>query len=328
MPHPGLHAFLALWATISAATERPPSAAEQQAFAEGLQLFEAGDARGAERAWRAGYAAGHDPAFLVRIAEAQEKAGAAREAVRTYEQYLHESPDAADRAEVEARVRRLNPGGNDERPSRENEADVPLGAMPPPAPGSRLPLPGTPPSPATGPAAAPGGPPTTPAPAGLNQARDEGQNDLNPLLMVGDEAPRSRLNTAAWIGVGVTTLLLGVAAFFGASAADKSGDANRLLTFRDPDTGRPQEYGVRASQFEEDVRTGRRDDHLATGFAVGAGLTAVASAVLFVLDGPTSPSKDADLQARAAAGGSHRASGHAVPAPTASRLGMGLSWSF
>ena len=146
--------------------------------------------------------------------------------------------------------------------------------------------------------------------------------------MVGDEAPRSRLNTAAWIGVGVTTLLLGVAAFFGASAADKSGDANRLLTFRDPDTGRPQEYGVRASQFEEDVRTGRRDDHLATGFAVGAGLTAVASAVLFVLDGPTSPSKDADLQARAAAGGSHRASGHAVPAPTAGRLGMGLSWSF
>jgi hypothetical protein len=326
MPHPGLHAFLALWATMAA--QRPPSAAEQQAFSEGLQLFEAGDARGAERAWRAGYAAGHDPAFLIRIAEAQEKAGAPREAVRTYEEYLRESPDAADRADVEARVRRLNPGGNDKPRSGENEADVPVGSLSVPAPpGTWLPLPGTPLAPGTGPAAASGSAAATiPAPSRLAQARDDGREELNP-LMVG-EAPRSRLNTAAWIGVGVTTLLLGVGAFFGASSADKSGDANRLLTFRDPDTGRPQDYGVHSSQFEEDVRTGRRDAHLATGFALGAGLTAVVSAVLFVLDGPTSPNKDAHLQARTASGGGHRTSRPPVPAPPAGRVGVGLSWSF
>ncbi|MEO8214999.1 MAG: hypothetical protein ABI560_17500, partial [Myxococcales bacterium] len=101
---------------------RAPSADERKAFADGLRLFEAGDARGAERCWRQGYAAGHDPAFLVRIAEAQEKAGAPLEAVRSYEQYLREAPQAADREEMEGRLNRLNPGRNT-RPAPEPEAN-------------------------------------------------------------------------------------------------------------------------------------------------------------------------------------------------------------
>src|SRR6185369_566375 len=96
-------------ALLATAGARRPTPEEEKAFAEGLRRYEAGDARGAEQAWRDGYAIGRDPAFLVRIGEAEEKAGAPAEAVQSYERYLKESPDAADRPEIEARIRRLAP---------------------------------------------------------------------------------------------------------------------------------------------------------------------------------------------------------------------------
>ncbi|MFL5305269.1 MAG: hypothetical protein ACJ8F1_08650, partial [Polyangia bacterium] len=94
----------------SPAASRPPTAAEQQRFDEGTRALGAGDARGAEKAFRAGYDAGHDPAFLVHVGEAQEKAGAPAEAVETYRRYLREAPDASDRADIEQRIARLAPG--------------------------------------------------------------------------------------------------------------------------------------------------------------------------------------------------------------------------
>lgn len=165
-------------------------------------------------------------------------------------------------------------------------------------------------------------PPPPPPP----QAHDDGQAaDLVPLI--DEERPRSRLNTAAWVGVGVTTVLLGVAAYFGASAAEKSGDANRLLTYSDPKTGLPQEYASRAAQFEDDVRDGRRDDRLAKGFLIGAAVTALASTVMFVVDGFSSPDKapgparsPTALRARPALSGAP-ARGTATPT-------VGLIWSF
>src|SRR5215471_20827726 len=89
--------------------QRPPSPDEQRLFEEGLHAYEAGDARAAEKAWKAGYAVAHDPAFLVRIGEAEEKAGAPGEAADSYRRYLREAPDAADRAEIEQRLARLGP---------------------------------------------------------------------------------------------------------------------------------------------------------------------------------------------------------------------------
>src|SRR5947209_7849034 len=94
----------------SPVASRPPTPAEQQRFEEGTRALGAGDARGAEKAFRAGYAAGHDPAFLVHVGEAQEKAGAPAEAVETYRRYLREAPDASDRADIEQRIARLAPG--------------------------------------------------------------------------------------------------------------------------------------------------------------------------------------------------------------------------
>ncbi|HTA18465.1 MAG TPA: hypothetical protein VK989_04195, partial [Polyangia bacterium] len=89
-----------------------PTPDEQRLFADGLKAFDAGDARGAERAWKEGYAVAHDPAFLVRIGEAEEKADAPAEAVDTYRRYLREAPDASDRADIEQRIGRLAPASS------------------------------------------------------------------------------------------------------------------------------------------------------------------------------------------------------------------------
>src|SRR5262245_64816132 len=94
---------------LAAPAARAPSADEQRLYDEGLRAFQSGDARAAEKAWKAGYAVARDPAFLVHIAEAQEKAGAPAEAADTYRRYLREAPDAADRADIEQRIARLAP---------------------------------------------------------------------------------------------------------------------------------------------------------------------------------------------------------------------------
>ncbi|HVV16890.1 MAG TPA: tetratricopeptide repeat protein, partial [Polyangia bacterium] len=103
--------ILTLTVLLGAAGEpqRPPTPVEQQRFEEGTRALGAGDARGAEKAFRAGYDAGHDPAFLVHVGEAEEKAGAPAEAAETYRRYLREAPDASDRPDIEQRIARLAP---------------------------------------------------------------------------------------------------------------------------------------------------------------------------------------------------------------------------
>lgn len=126
----------------------------------------------------------------------------------------------------------------------------------------------------------------------------------------------------------MTTVLLAVAAFYGASAASKAGDANRLLVFRDPDSGMPEEYALHAQSFEDTVSAGRRDDRLARSFVLAAGLTAVASAVLFIIDAQRAPpGREAiarfDGQAPAAARTSR-----ALHCGSGADTGWGLSWTF
>ena len=105
LPLPALAVIL----TLATSARAAPSAEEQRLFTTGLAAFDAGDARGAERAWAEGYRVAHDPAFLVRMGEAEEKAGAPAEALETYRRYLREAPDAADRADIERRIARLAP---------------------------------------------------------------------------------------------------------------------------------------------------------------------------------------------------------------------------
>lgn len=291
---PGALLVLALWAP---APRGAPAPEENKAFAEGLRLFEAGDARGAERSWRRGYAVRADPAFLVRIGEALERAGDPKGARDQYERYLRESPGAADRAEIEARIRRLSPAPG----ARAPDADVPQGEL--------RPMPGAPgiaaSSPTEGGAAEAAAPrPETSVSASAErrqvaQARDAEENPEGELRAFVDDrrSARSTMNVLGWAGVGVTVALLGTAAFFGASAAEKADDVDRLLLHRDERTGQPAEYSRVANEYEDAMSDGRRADRLAKAFAIGAGATALAAAALFVLDAVRGSTATADTVA-------------------------------
>jgi hypothetical protein len=282
--------------------ERPPSAEEQRAFADGVRLLQAGDAAGAAHAFQSGYDAGHDPAFLVRLGEAQEKAGAPAAAAASYRRYLTESPDASDAEDIAARIQRLAPG----------TANPPAAPAPAPTTDSAA---QPPKALAVTPVAAPAPPPSPSSPVVAAKVDEEESlrafRDENP-------APRTRLNVAAWIGTGVTVALLGVAAFYGAKAGEKASDVDRLTSNFDPRTDLPVEYATVANQYTSAVRDGKHDDRLAKGFAIAAGATALTSAALFVIDAIRKPGDDS------------APTNHALVTPmvTAQSAGLGLGGTF
>jgi hypothetical protein len=257
---------LAMLASLAAAPAGPPTPEEERLFAEGLRAFDAGDARAAETTWKQGYALRADPAFLVRIGEAQEKRGAAREAAESYRRYLREAPDAADRPEIEQRIARLGP------PPPEPAAPAPVPAARSIAPAARPP------------AAA------VPAPAQAPPARPavdtEESRDRAPAAREGAEPSGwNAFNTTAWIAVATTVALLGTSAFFAASAASRESDVNRLVTYRNQDTRAPLEYQAVAAQYESAYADGQHDDRLAKALLWGALGTAALAVTFFVVDG-------------------------------------------
>ena len=282
--------------------DRPPTAEEQRSFAEGMRLLQTGDAVGAARAFQAGYDAGHDPAFLVRLGEAQEKAGAPAAAAESYQRYLRESPGAADRDDIAARVQRLLPGtpvaGNATSENGKPAAAPAAAGNSSIAPQAATPV-------ASG----------APAPIPVAPAEDEEESlrafrDENP-------TPHTRLNVAAWIGTGVTVALLGVTAFYGAKAGDKASDVNRLTSNFDPTTDLPVEYATVANRYKDAVRDGKHDDRMAKGFAIAAGATALTTAALFIIDAVRNPG---DAGGKAHAG--------VTPMVTAQGTGLGLGGTF
>ena len=194
---PAFKAFqiLAALVALGGSPQRAPTPDEVRLFDEGARALAAGDARAAEKAWRAGYEIAHDPAFLVHLGEAEEKAGQTAEAVESYRRYLHDVPDASDRADIEQRLARLAP------------------AAPAPAPASRV---ETPAEFGSAPAAippAPSAPPVSPAPAAANAAHVDAEH---PAGQEQEDSGWNRYNTTAVIASGVTLALLGTAAFYGA----------------------------------------------------------------------------------------------------------------
>jgi len=280
-----------LTAVAGPANSRTPSPQELAAFDRGLHQFQSGDARGAEQTWKAGYAIGRDPAFLVRIAEAEEKAGAPTEALQTYERYLRESPNASDREDIEARLKALSP----HRPKTEvpnNAQDIPgeLGGASKPNSEGQATAPAGPAAEAgaTPPAAVTGVLP----PSKIIQVPDHQENPEDELrAFAGQDPPRSSLNVAAWSASGLTVALLGTGMFFGASASSKEGDLNRWSTFRDPKTGARLEYATIAAEYEEAQRVGARDNKLAKAFFLSAAVSAAAATTLFIVDAFREPTE-------------------------------------
>ncbi|HET6281371.1 MAG TPA: tetratricopeptide repeat protein [Polyangia bacterium] len=257
-----------LLATFAAVPTGAPTADEQRLFAEGQRALEAGKPDDAITAWKAGYQLRRDPAFLVRIGEAHEKAGAPPAAAESYRRYLHEAPDAADRAEIEQRISRLNPGIVPPRPAESPGA--------PEVPGN---FPGT--------AGTPGATPAAPAPppaSGPGLAVPATDEETARRAAAKDDTDWNFARATAWISVALTAGLLGVAGFYGASAASKKDDVNRLLTYRDQQTNVPLEYSSVAQQYQDAFREGRRDDSRAKLMLVLAGGTAAVATTFFILD--------------------------------------------
>jgi hypothetical protein len=259
-----MHALLIAAALLLANPTKAPSAEEQRLYDEGVRALSAGDARAAERAFKAGYALGRDPAFLVHVGEAQEKAGASADAADSYRRYLREAPDASDRPDIDARLARLGPAAPatpSAGPAAPSETPGEFGAGPPTPPAS---------APSAAPASAPplAGPSDAPrAHAGAEQ--DDGWN---------------RYNVTAVIATGAALLLGGTAAFFGAKAASDADDINRLINYRDQNTEAPLAYGAVAAAYEKAVANGRDHDRYAKAALIAAGGAAAVAAVFYVLD--------------------------------------------
>ena len=253
-----MHSILICVALMLAApAARAPSADEQRLYDDGLRAFQAGDARAAEKAWKAGYAIARDPAFLVHIGEAQEKAGAPGEAADSYRRYLREAPDAADRADIEQRLARLAPGAP--------QHAAPAAPAPAETPGE---FGATPPAPS---------PPAGRAPAAAGDA--EQPSRPRPV-----DSGWNRYNITAVASASAAVLLLGVAALFAAEANSAEDDINRLLRFRDPDTQAPLRYSAIADQYEKAMTDGPRNERNAKIAFIGSAVAAAVSATFFILD--------------------------------------------
>ncbi len=260
---------------LGGSPQRTPTADELRLFDEGTHALGAGDARAAEKAWRAGYEIGHDPAFLVHIGEAEEKAGAPAEAAESYRRYLRQVPDASDRADIEQRLARLGPAAPAPAPATGVTVETPgeFGGTPPP----------NAPPPTTAPAPAAAATPAATAPAATT-----GHDDAeHPAGKEGEDSGWNRYNTTAVIASGVTLALLGTAAFYGAEASSKENDINRLVMFRFP----PPAYSSVAAAYTSAMSDGRSDAHAARALLVAAAATGIVAIAFFILDGVHAPAE-------------------------------------
>jgi hypothetical protein len=259
-----VHAILICAALALASPTRAPSPDEARLYDEGQRAFQAGDARAAEKAWKEGYAVAHDPAFLVHIGEAQEKAGAPGDAADSYRRYLREAPDAADRADIEQRLARLAPAASppEAAPANANApAETPgeFGATPP------------------APSLVPPGPPAGAAPA-------RGRDEETPKQPTKEESGWNRYNITAVASTAVAIVALGVAGLFAAKSSSDSDDVNRLINYRNMTTGAPLQYSTIADQYQRAMADGPRHERDAKiALVVSSGAAAVA-ATFFVLD--------------------------------------------
>jgi len=297
------------WAEPVSSARRAPTPAEEQAFLAGTQALAAGDAAAAEKAFREGFALAQDPAFLVKIGEAQEKAGTAKAAALSYRRYLTLAPDASDAEEIRARAEKLDPRA----PLAPETAGS---ASPPGANGAGVTGPAGP-KPAT--SASPGA--ASPGSGTLPRAQTFDLGEIKPDVTL-EEHPHSAVNVAAWIGAGTTTALLGVAAVYAAQAASKKDDVNRYQYFTDPD-GTPLEYAAVAADFEKARRDGEHDDRVAKVFLWSAAATGATTIALFVVDALHTPEAPT-VQRTAASAGSWRLSFSPAPAVAGQSVATGL----
>lgn len=98
---------LLMGTAVGHAQTAPNRARARELYAQGQQLFRAGDFGAAQRAFEDAYRAVPNPVVLLSIAECQVRSEDFAGAVGSLRQYLNEKPTAPDRAQVEAQIANL-----------------------------------------------------------------------------------------------------------------------------------------------------------------------------------------------------------------------------
>ena len=281
-------------------------------FSAAQEAFGAKHFKTAAAEFEAAYGITKDPVLLYNIGESYQKAGNGPKAVASYRQYLHDQPNAQDKAEVQRRIADIEAKGEklvdqsapgDTPPAAATQPTTPPpgpAATPPPtpAPAATPPPPPTPPTPeSTAPttgAASPATPPevaptpekvapgpTTPAPEPAAVPAPAPSAPPPGLL---DEGPTTKLRVGAWIGVATTLAFLTAGAILGLAAESRSDEINRRLSFVDM-SGQPHKFDQSAANDLDNLQSdGKLYNGLAIGFYSVAAASAVATTVMFIVD--------------------------------------------
>jgi hypothetical protein len=167
---------------VSGLSHAPPARADEaqtqrakELFQQGTTLFNIGEFDKAIEAWQQGYKERPDPGFLYNIGQAYRLKGDGPKAIFFYRGYLRNSPKAANRADVEAKIAALQKGGAEEHvpPATTPPSTTAPAATPPPvttAPPKTSPAPRPMPAPVPARPAAVAPPPAVAPPLPLGPA--------------------------------------------------------------------------------------------------------------------------------------------------------------
>ena len=266
---------------LTAATARAEDKnAAKDHWERGTKFYDIGKYDDAIKEFEAAYEAKSDPAFLYNLAQSHRLAGHTNEALRLYRTYLRYVPKAANRGDIEDRIKELEKAST-EKPATEPSPPV---TAPPATTGGMGTQPATPP-PTTGTA-----PPTTtwPPPAGTtpdpypppgtpgappNQTTYPGQPPVPPPAEpVADDAGAGRRKLGiilAASGGGVVV----VGMIFGGVAKSQSSKLEKAAAAHDA--------------YDPSVQSLGKTSEVLQWVGYGLGLAAVATGVILYATAPT-----------------------------------------
>jgi tetratricopeptide (TPR) repeat protein len=240
--------------TLSAAVVRgDDQGAARDHYTKGTRAYELGLYDEAIAEYMAAYKAKDDPALLFNLGQAHRLAGHPAEALRFYKTYLAKVPEAANRADVESKIRELKELVDKQKPLQAEPRTV-SDTSNQPAGSSPAPL--------------------EPGPGGMGVRLGVGAD--GPVAAAVKEVPPE----AAQPGRGKR--LLGIAVAAGGLALVGAGIAFGVLAKRDGDqlTQLDQKRGV----FDPSTENAGRLDQVFEGVFIGVGAAAVATgAILYLL---------------------------------------------
>ena len=245
---------MAAFLTLSAGVARgDDQGTARDHYIKGTRAYELGLYDEAIAEYMAAYKSKDDPALLFNLGQAHRLAGHAAEALRFYKTYLSKLPEAANRADVESKLRELKDLVDKQRQAQ---------AEPPAVPGAS--------NPASSGTVAPGPPAVAPVPT------DVGVGGNQAASAVVEEAPLER------VSLGRGKKLAGIVTAAGGLALVGTGIAFGVLAKQAGDqlTQLDQSRGV----FDPSKESAGRRDQVLEGVFIGVGAAAVVTgAILYVV---------------------------------------------